>query len=531
MPTKMKSVSSTCLLISSALLALTAGCAITPEARMQTAPGSIRLADGQGVLALKVTSNRPSVSTFFAKWTTLRVTNTDRNEQFTLTDRSDSSAGHSLFVESLPAGAYLIDAVGNQASGWLTITEGAKAGASFPGFRIAGGQLTHLGTLVYVRKHFPINSAEYRWGQSDSPFDREAALRQLEPLLAKRLAAAPVLGWDEGPALQQRKATLAESRPHTMRLDSPVRMPDGGLLFGESFGQLAIRTQGGDWRWYQTPGVLPIRSVYRLSNGKVLAGSDDALLLLGSLESGQWEPLPLPVNDASVIYIGELPKSGRIVVILQTRVAFVGLSTDLGQPAQWKEEFTRPRAIFSNPLFDARGKVLVTGGRPLLITGSAQAELDSVAFVPPSGTWKSAHSPESLLPDRMVSVPNDSIGMFKGVPLTGMYFATSDDYGVTWEKRGELNWAQGSVLFISPSTGFAVRTDSIPAMDPEKFELSIWRTDDAGRNWSKVGPTPGTQGALIQVGDGEQLAYATFNGKFFVSRDGGKSWAREREVP
>lgn len=528
---KMRSVSALCLLISSASLALMAGCAITPETRMQTAPASLRLAEGQGVLALKVTSNRPSVSTFFPKWSTLRVTNIELNEKFTLSDRSDSSAGNSLFIDTLPAGSYVIEAVGNLASGAITISEGAAAGPNFPGFKIANGQLTHLGTLVYVRKHFPVNSSEYRWAQSDSPFDREAALRQLEPSLAKRLAAAPVLGWDAGPVLQQLKAGLAESRRLTLRLNSPVRMPDGSVLFGESFGQLVVRAKSGEWQWYQTPSVLPIRSVHLLSNGKVLAGSDDALLLLGSLESGQWQPLSLPINDASVIYIGDLPKTGRIVVILQTRLTFVGLSTDLSGPLQWKEEFTRPRAIFSNPLVDARGKVLVADGRPILITGGGQAELESVAYEPSSGTWKVVHSSESLIPDRMVSLPSGPVGLFRGVPLTGMYFATSGDGGLTWEKRGELNWSSGSLLFISPKTGFVVRIDSIPVVNPENAELSTWRSDDAGLSWNEVGPTPAIYGSLIQIGDNEELAYASLNGKFFVSKDGGRSWQREREVP
>src|SRR5262249_7500720 len=105
------------------------------------------------------------------------------------------------------------------------------------------------------------------------------------------------------------------------------------------------------------------------------------------------------------------------------------------------------------------------------------------------------------------------------------------DYGVTWQRRGDLNWANGSLLFVSDQTGFVVRTDSIPALDPEKFEISLWRTDDGGRTWNRVGPLPPLHGALLSLKGAEELGYRSENGRFLVSTDGGKTWRVEREVP
>lgn len=271
-----------------ALLAALGGCAISPETRSQSAPSALRLETGQGLLALKITSNRPAVSTFFAKWTTLRVRNTESKDTITVVNRSDSSAGHSLFLQPLPPGTYEIESVGNQASGWLTITESAKAGQALPRFRVASGQLTDLGTLVYVRKHYPVDSSQFRWAQEDSPFDRTAVLRQLEPSLSKQLGSSPVNTWTQGEQLVARRAAYTSSRSLTMRAMSPARGPDGALYLGEAFGQIAARSASGVWTWIETPTALPIRAVHVDAAGSIYAGSDDGVLMVLRRASGSW---------------------------------------------------------------------------------------------------------------------------------------------------------------------------------------------------------------------------------------------------
>lgn len=514
-----------------ALLALLGGCAISPETRTKSAPSALRLEPGQGLIALKITSNRPAVSTFFLKWTTLRVKNTESRDTTTVVDRSDSSAGHSLFLLPLPPGTYEIEAVGNQASGWLTITESAKAGQSLPRFRVASGQLTDLGTLVYVRKHYPVSSTQFRWAQQDSPFDRTAVFRQLELNLSKQLSSSPVNTWNEGELLAARRAVYASSRSLTMRAMSPTRGPDGTLYLGESFGQIAARSASGTWTRIETPTALPIRAVHVNATGSIYAGSDDGVLMVRTQPSGSWNSISLPVNDASVLHIGELSGSTQTFVVLQTRDRFIGLAREPGSVTGWRELFSRPRALFLNPLQDASGAVLATPERVVVVTGSFESKVEVGSPDSGRGSWKFTQLDESGVPSSWAVAPGGSIGRFRGIPLTGMYFSASQDGGVTWEKRGKLNWANGSLLLVTSKTGYVVRVDTTPAFDPEKFELSVWRTNDSGRTWAKVGPTPTIHGRLLSLdGTPDRIGYASQNGKFFISNDGGKVWRLEREV-
>jgi hypothetical protein len=514
-----------------ALAVLVSGCAVSPENRAQSAPSALRLEQKQGLMSLKITSNRPTVSTFFTKWTTLRVTNIESKVTTTVVDRSDSSAGHSLFIQPLPSGTYEVESVGNGASGWLTITETAKAGQALPRFRVTEGQLTDLGTLVYVRKHFPVNSTLFRWAQHDSPFDRGAVLRQLDPILSARLSSSAVNSWIDGEQLAARRTVFSESQHLTMRAMSPTQSADGTLYLGESFGRIAARSASGAWSWIETPTALPIRAVHVTTTGSIYAGSDDGIFIIRDPMTRKWGAIPLPTVDASVIHIGPLPGTARLLIVLQTRDRFLGVSMDPKATEGWKVEFSRPRALFLNPAMDANGAVLAAADRVVLVTGGVESKFEVASAKQGEDGWKFTQLNESGIPSSWAISPEGSLGRFRGVPFTGMYFSASEDSGITWEKRGDLNWAGGSLLLVSNKVGYVVRTDSTPLIDPEKFAFSLWRTTDLGKSWIKVGSTPSIHGRLIALdGSPDLIGYASANGKFFVSNDGGKNWQLERQL-
>jgi hypothetical protein len=517
-------------LLGAALSALLlAGCAASPEQRAKSAPGAVQVAPEQGLLALKITTNRPMVSQFFAKWTTLNIRNSETKEAFTLIDRADSSAGHSLFVHPLPAGQYAIEGVFNSAVGAMTITSGADASKAFPTFRVAAGQLTDLGSLAYIRKHFPQTTRAFKWGQVDSPLDRQALLRQLEPAMAARLEARPVLGWDDGEVMADARKTFAQERRLTMRALTSAALSDGSLMFGESFGQIAVRNPSGEWRWIDTPTALPIRALQIDEDGSLYAGSDEAILLKRAPGASEWQRLQLPVTDGSILYIGSTPGARDLFVVVQGRDRFVGLSTSRTSPGQWNEQFSRPRALFVNAQMDAHGRVFAAGDRLFLATGSAEAQREITWYDRASRTWKVNALADKGMTTGWVAFGDGSVGYFAGIPLTGMYFNTSPDYGTTWEKRGELNWTSvAPLMFVSDTTGFVVRSEGMPTGNAE---FGVWRTDDGGRTWGKGGPLPTLFGTLVALRGAEQVAFASANGKFLVSSDGGKTWRLEREVP
>jgi hypothetical protein len=520
------------LVLAATLFFLVGGCAVTPETRAKSAPGAVQITPGQGLLALKITANRLGVGTFFGKWHFLRVRNLESQEIITIGNRADSSAEHSLFVQGLSSGTYQLESVNNMASGAMTLTQSAKATEIFPTFKIADGQLTDLGALAYVRKHYPINTNLFRWGQVESPLDRQAVLRQLDPALATQLKARPVISWDAGDQIRSRRAVYDESRVMTMRALSPTPQANGSLLFGESFGQIAIRSASGVWRWLQTSTALPIRAIHVGGDGAIYAGSDDGVLLIRRTADAAWEPIQLPVNDASVIDIGYLPGSAELLVVLQTRDRFLGLSVDPTSPGGWKEHFSRPRALFLNEDMDARGAVLRTGEKLLVITGSVESNMEVIVYSASDRNWRVISLNETGFPVGWASMHDGHIGKFNGRALTGIYFSASADNGITWKKLGDLNLVVSSSLFVSERTGYVIRANSMLGFNSEKPRFSVWRTDDAGQVWTEVGPLPTeVHGKLIALNGNEKLGYVSADGQFFVSSDGAKTWQLEREVP
>lgn len=84
--------------------------------------------------------------------------------------------------------------------------------------------------------------------------------------------------------------------------------------------------------------------------------------------------------------------------------------------------------------------------------------------------------------------------------------------------------------FVTDLIGYCVRIDARAAFDAEKTEYSVWRTVDGGRSWRLAGSPKTAGGTIVPLGGPEIIGYASESGKFFVSKDGGKSWQLEREI-
>ena len=515
--------------VAACVLGLASGCAVSPELRSQGAPGAVALSTGEGMLAIHVTSKRARLDTFNAKWMTLHVRNVQSKQMYPIADRADSSAGHSLFLGSLPAGTYELFLVESQAAPGISVISRSSLVDSFPQFSVAAGRMTTLGTAVLIPVDAQVDKARRLWGFTESPLEDAAMMRQLAPALAAQMAAQSPLGWNAGPLLDARRQDLAKYRGASMSANAPTRLADGTLLLGDALGQIAVRSPAGQWRTVRTPGTLPIRALH--AEGRdIYAGSDDGILLAGKLD-GAWNLIPLPVADATVVHIGRLPGAAELLVVLQTRDRFIGLSSSLGAVGTWREQFSRPRQLFSRADFDASGIVYQAGQRLTLATGSIEAKPEVLTYDQNTKTWQPAAVEGGGLPSNWAALPNGNLGRFRGIPLTGMYFAMSQNNGATWEKRGELNWANGPVLFVSDTTGYAVRTDSTPAFDASKFVMSLWRTDDAGRSWTSRGNTPAVSIKLVALGTPDALGYVSNDGKFFSTMDGGKTWKLEYQTP
>ena len=509
---------------------------ITSETRAQTSPKTLQLASGDGLLAIKIAINRPQVSPLFRKFTTLAVWNEGLQKEFELKDFADPGASHAFFVGSLPPGSYTVRAIRGEVSNpMIEASIRTAANEKFPVFTVAAGRLTDLGNIAYIRAHYPATSTQYHLGQVYAPHDRQAELRQLSPALAALVGAQPALGWEPGERLAALQARYDNLRSVSMLVHSPKRLDDGRLLFGEAFGNIAVRSPDGTWDAIPTPTALPIRSVHALGDGTLFAGSDDGVLFTRPAGQADWRALALPLDDASVIDIGPLPASDQLLVILQTRDRFIGLSTSVAAPGQWTEQFSQPRQLFRASAADARGFVLRAGDDLALVSGSNIAQQKTIRYDRQARTWAVATLDTDGLPECWAMLPDGRLARFQQVNLSrDRFFELSSDSGMHWDRRAELHFSWGSLLFVSNDIGYVVRANGPPQYEyPEsaKGDEAIWRTDDAGRTWREMGAAPAFPRRLVQLGGTDHLGFVSDDGRFYSSTDGGKHWVLERRVP
>lgn len=509
---------------------------ITSETRAQTSPKTLQLASGDGLLAIKIAVNRPQVSPLFRKFTTLAIWNERLEKEFELKDYADPGASHAFFVGSLPSGLYSLRAIkGEVSNAMIEASIRTDANEKFPKFTVAAGRLTDLGSIAYIRAHYPATSIQYHLGQVYAPNDRQAELRQLSPALAAIAGTQPALGWEPGERLQALQARYDGLRSTSMLVYSPKRLEDGTLLSGEAFGQIMVRSPGGKWSVIQTPTALPIRSVHAANDGTLFAGSDDGTLLTRAAGKADWQTVALPLDDASVIDIGPLPASKELLVVLQTRDRFIGLSTSTAAPGQWAEQFSQPRQLFRASAADARGFVLRAGDNLALVSGSNIAKQKTVRYDLQTRHWEVAALDSDGLPECWTMLPDGRIARFQQVNLSrDRFFELSADGGLHWERRAELHATWGSLLFVSNDIGYVARAGGPPQYEyyeNAKGGESVWRTDDAGRTWREMGPAPAFPRRLIHLGGMENIGFVSDDGRFYSSSDGGKRWVLERRVP
>lgn len=119
-------------------------------------------------------------------------------------------------------------------------------------------------------------------------------------------------------------------------------------------------------------------------------------------------------------------------------------------------------------------------------------------------TWTERRAPAPVLdlvpdasdPDHLVA--STAKGLFR-----------SRDAGARWRAAGAelglLAWPAPNVLYLVAGTG------------------DVFRSEDGGRGWNRVGALGGEPAALLAVGT-EELYAAVHDGRILSSRDGGRTW-------
>ncbi|MBS1197687.1 MAG: hypothetical protein H6R18_1472 [Proteobacteria bacterium] len=522
-------------------IALAAGCAVTPEQRAAIEPQAIKFAPKEGVLIVKASSNR-NIGTFFEKWQELTVFNQSTGEKHSIINRSPPYAGYSLYVGALPAGTYFLSRFGSSAHGYISINSWADLGPKHGRFLIEEGKVTDLGTILYLRPYYPTNTRLYRLAFSRVPFESQNVIASLDPAVAVS-ARKGALDWLV-PIGEETRPRLVKSQVFSMFLNDPhpaeTSCIDRGkcaagqrpattqeILFGEALGMIARRDSEGRWSWLDTGTLNTILSLHVARDGTLYAGTDQSLILAKSAGADTWTPLPFPLHDASVRFIGEHPDLGGIVVAQDRRNIVVLSCPDLKKPV-WTEMRRIPVEMFANPAMDTKADAFMAGDSLVVVTRSVQFTLNVAFHVydikrklwheNPIERYSLAYSP----------MPDGSIYSMSGANISQNLFVTRD-WGKTWEKRDSPNW-MGQPVFRDTNKGYGIRIESIPAFDPSKLTNSFWKTADGGRTWTNAGPLPNQSARLIQLPADGNFLLMTYAGQLYLTRDDGVTWKEERSV-
>lgn len=515
----------TFIVVSTALATLS-GCAVTPEQRARLEPQAVKFVPKQGVAMVKVASNR-NIGTFFGKWQTLRIQNTETEETFDLSDRSPPHALHSFYVGSVPAGTYQLVKFDSQAHGAISIISTAAIGPRAGRFKVAEGSVTDLGTILYLRPHYPLGTRLYRLAFASGQIESDSALKSLDPVVSESAKRAvngwsPLSGEESRPALE--KAAAANL---SLFLNNPHPTPEGTMLFGEALGLIAQRDKGGNWTWMDTGTVNTILALHVARDGSIVAGSEQSLLLAKPPQGNAWRTIPFPLVDATIRFVGEHPQLGHVVVAQDRRNIVVLTCNDLLNPV-WSEIRRIPVELFANPMMDTQFEAFMAGDKLFVVTKSPQFTLKIAIHALDVKTKSWSEVPIDLYGLAYSAMDDGSIYAMAG-PNISQHLYVSRNAGATWEKRTSPNWMHQPV-FRGTKEGYGIRIEDIPLFDAEKLTNSLWKTADGGVTWSKIASVPNQSAKLILLPEAGQMLLATSNGGLYRSTDDGLSWNLERKI-
>jgi len=514
-----------CLLLTVPLVLLLSACAVTPEYRATFEPQAVTLAPKQGVVMVKVSSNR-NIGTFFGKWQKIIVKNVQTEDTYDLIDRSPTHALHSLYVGSLPVGTYQLEKFDSQAHGAISIYSSAELGAKQGRFSVAEGKVTDLGSIVYIRNNYPNNSGKYRLAFANIPFETENSLKSLEEKVAAA-GKAGLLTWEPPTGEEKRTPLNKRDADFSVFLTDPHLTQDGAMLFGEAFGLIGRRESSGRWSWLDTGILNTIISLHIAQNGTIFAGSEQSLLMAKAPQSASWKQIPFPLKDATIRFIGEHPQLGYIVVA-QDRRDIVTLTCKVLTNPSWSELYKVPVELFLSPLMDTQFDAFMAKDKLIIVTRSPQFTLKIAFHVLDIPTRAWSEIPIDLYGLSYAAMDDGSVYAMAG-PNISQNFYVSKNYGATWEKRESPNW-MGPPVFRDTENGFALRVESIPLFDSEKLTNSFWKTNNGGRSWEMVGDAPNLSAKLILLPKENEILLVTYNGKIFFSNNNGANWNPERAI-
>jgi hypothetical protein len=451
----------------------------------------------------------------------LVVRNIKGGRKYRLVDRYYGRPHSTYFVESLPAGEYQvfgIETFGEAQVVWNG-TKQMVGKLEFPRemrFRIEADRLTNLETLTYIRPYYPADTLSYQWIVTpDADLPRRVAYL-LDPDKAAALIAAP-LGWTSIHDRMRIENLTTRTKEASLFLAGLSRTANGGRVVGENFGQVAWRSPQGSWSWEDTGDAGIISGVVEAADRTLYAVAENATLLRRDT-GGQWQRIDMPYPGEITCSL-EAEPDGSLLMAWENRSSIVVIRYLPGNPSPWKVlrtiEFS-PSLVNMHirrcVAFQTKASLMIVQETPPLTKGESSLNVMDRA----TGQW--SHYPAFKLEGPTAALPDGSLMSLVG-PVSEQKFRVSRDYGKSWEVRASLSGC-GLPAFRTSDAGFA--------MCSENSGVVLWRTVDGGRSWERHADVAAGITTMVLLEEPEIL-FIHGAGKLFLSRDGGKTSALERD--
>jgi hypothetical protein len=478
---------------------------------------------GQGVVTLRAVTNRPT-TLFGSHWSgSLYVRNVETHKEYRIIDRAPVYFFESLYMGPLPPGGYeLIKFESTQGSSMFNLTTKVAVDPNPGVFHVASARVTDLGTAAFV---WSFQTGKFAMGYEPGALTLPRVRELMDPALTQAVQGEP-LSWDPPGAGVRRPRLDEHARQVTLDLLHGSHTPTGILLFGESFGQVGMRSPSGSWGLQQTPAIDLITSVAWAKDGAIAASSEEGGVWLRSgAASSAWQAHWLPRADVAVHYVA-FDSTNRLLAVAETRSAMIVYALTASSDS-WDELHT----------------FVLGGSFGVGVPRFSDASLDGDTLritTRRTGAFKMESTVDTLsLADRSVhSNTINSLGMIGAGP-GGMLYSMSGPNpaqsllvsmdGSNWEKRGSPDWTR-VVRFRTSEKGYVLRPDhALVGTGPEK--TSLWITADGGRTWTRTREAPDNSVDVILLEDPSSLLIATRDGRVLRSKDDGNTWQLEFQVP
>lgn len=486
----------------------------------------------EGVLLLKLVGVQP-LSSFNAKWGTLKLANKQNGQAVELYDTAPPLSSYSLFMGTLPKGQYEIKGVGAApavpgtfgvlpALALLAMTSDSQSLESQLGtFTVRPGALTNLGMVVSALPEE--KGQKVKLAVLADERGRATALTDAEPTAKERLTKFETRSWDSAPPADAADKALDIVRAHARNISSIESTSDNRILIGSALGMIHVRSAEGTWSSMSVGSLDTITYARALDDGRMFAGTDTGKYFLWLPDQKRWQERTLTGSDYKIVYMEPMGQAGFAIQAASL------IAPALSMPTKTKMFFTSKLedAGAAKELLSIDGASAI-GRLPVFYTGeelqvffnhmgiSRTADLYRINPV----THEKKVDKTSYWAAELYRLPNGTVALNRMNGMT-VYNSFSTDNGRTWthNRTGGPN----SVRFLDPVNGYGFSTVSTGW---SVNTIGLNKTKDGGKTWERIGT----------VVDGAGIMPIRFvNGRLFVftgqrllsTADEGQTWNTE----